>query len=134
MSTGDRSRGWRKAGDQPRAVIVCPRPPRSLALSGLFPLLPFSIQGLHSPTLVLRTWSKTPLPPTNVTSKEGSDRAARIQGRLRPRLPSIGHRAAASPRAHHVCCSLARTRGATINKCTGRGPVPELEQMSQSPR
>lgn len=63
----------------------------------------------------------------------GSGCAALAQGRLRPRLPSIGHRAPASPRAHHVCCSLARTRGATINKCTGLGPAPALEQLSQRP-
>lgn len=54
-------------------------------------------------------------------------------GRLRPRLPSIGHGAPASPWAHHVCCSLARTSGATINKCTGRGPAPAREQMPQRP-
>ena len=63
----------------------------------------------------------------------GSGCAAGARGRLRPRLPSIGRGAPASPGAHHVCCSLARTSRATINKCTGRGPAPTPEQLPQRP-
>lgn len=107
---GDQHRGWNQSPlttDKPGAVGV------------LFPPPLFNPRIAQSHGCVTHMVQDSSASCKCDTSKGGSEPR---RGRLRPRLPPTGRGARAPPRAHHVCCSSARTSRATVNKRPGRGP------------
>lgn len=103
------------------------------------------IRRLHGPTLARCTLVRDSSVSHECDVQGGLARRARWGGKRRrsPRPPAPAAAiyrppAPAAPRAHHVCCSLARSGGATINKCSGPGVgvacTPLSEQLSPRSR